>query len=105
DIEIVLSTRDIHSKNNSNESANKERSVILFGAPDFSGEGTPIDLEAKSEEVFGRQDRGSSFNYLFGAKKEINTLSGYLEASGIPVDAITDGKANEESFKQLDQPE
>jgi CHAT domain-containing protein len=105
DIEIVLSTREIHSKSKSGERANsKEKTVILFGAPDFSGEGTPVDIESKSEEIFGRQDRGSSFNYLFGAKKEINTLSGYLEASGIPVNAITDNKANEESFKQLDQP-
>lgn len=104
-IKTVLSTREL-VETGLEPASEKPEHAILFGSPDFDGLSATTTLVQKTGGIKlpGKQ-RSMSFAYLPGAKKELNTLDGYLRNTGMTVQTFTDGNASEENLKLIARPD
>lgn len=104
-VETILSTRELVSRGE--ESTQGPQSAILFGSPNFEGTmDTPEPVEfSKTGINLPGQTRSMSFSYLFGAKKEVTTIDGFLKSSGINVKTYLDNSASEDNLKRISKPD
>jgi CHAT domain-containing protein len=111
DFYFVSSLRDLIDKKEEVKNIAAERSITLFGFPDYTSAvtaGTPEEGQVSAEYLLERKndnlDRSFHLDPLPGTKKEVEEIAKMMKSSGWKTDLFLAKEAQEQKLKSLQNP-